>query len=410
MLRDFCRIVSNDDDFVGLRFVDGRPEVIFPRGFRLATNDKDVRQDIIRLLSAIQRFTNRHEGDRTTTLEGETNLEFPIQSYQYVIYDFLQNGYYTEREVRYIESQRGKINWKRTIQMEQPQLDGDNIVYLNFVVKTNRINSDNLLTRIHEYCVYESFQKMGWLYVASDVLPMKPRLPLNKELFLATLAKELGRTFNDNKKRLFRSMINIINEATEQTNDDSVSSFGVHRFEYIWEAMIDYAFGENNREQYYPKAHWHIISHDGIRSESSELRPDTIMKLDGKIFILDAKYYKFGVTGLPSHLPNTDSIQKQITYGDYIAEKGFAPRNEIFNAFLMPFCKPANEEFPFKFVSVGIADWRQYSPGTENYNYILGILVDTKYLVTTYSRHNAEEIERLSVFIEESLRRYRQAL
>ena len=134
------------------------------------------------------------------------------------------------------------------------------------------------------------------------------------------------------------------------------------------------------------------------------------MKLDGKIFILDAKYYKFGVTGLPSHLPNTDSIQKQITYGDYIAEKGFAPRNEIFNAFLMPFCKPANEEFPFKFVSVGIADWRQYSPGTENYNYILGILVDTKYLVTTYSRHNAEEIERLSVFIEESLRRYRQAL
>ena len=76
----------------------------------------------------------------------------------------------------------------------------------------------------------------------------------------------------------------------------------------------------------------------------------------------------------------------------------------------MPFCKPANEELPFKFVSVGIADWRQYNPGTENYNYILGILVDTKYLVTTYSRHNAEEIERLSLFIEESLERYRLAL
>lgn len=68
MLRELCRIVANDDDFVGLRFVEGRPEVIFPRGFSLATNDKEVRQDIIRLLSAIQRFTNRHEGDRTTTL------------------------------------------------------------------------------------------------------------------------------------------------------------------------------------------------------------------------------------------------------------------------------------------------------------------------------------------------------
>ena len=75
----------------------------------------------------------------------------------------------------------------------------------------------------------------------------------------------------------------------------------------------------------------------------------------------------------------------------------------------MPFCKSANDEFPYKFVSVGIADWRPYNPETENYNYILGILVDTKYLVTTYSRHNAEEIERLSGFIEESLERYKLA-
>ncbi len=409
MLRELCRIVSSDEDFVGLRFIDGHPEVVFPRGYNLATDDKEVRHDIIRLLSAIQRFGNRHEGDRNKNFEGEENLEFPIQSYQFIIFDFLQNGYYTEREVQYIESQRGKINWKRTIQMEQPHLDEENIVYLDFVVKTNRINSDNLLTRIHEYCVYESFQKMGWLYVASEALPMKPRLPLNRDLFLSTLTRELGQTFNDNKKQLFRSMINVIEEAAEQAYDDSVTTFGVHRFEYIWEAMIDYVFGENNREQYYPKAHWHIISHNGLRTESSELRPDTIMRLNGKIYILDAKYYKFGVTGLPMHLPNTDSIQKQITYGDYIAEQGFAQRDDIYNAFLMPFCSSPEEELPYRFVSVGIADWRQYGPRTENYNYILGILVDTKYLITTYSRHNAEEIERLSTFIENSLNCYRLA-
>lgn len=409
MLRELCRTVTNDDDFVGLHFVHGRPEVVFPRGFRLAENDGDVRRDIIYLLSAIQRFGDRREGDRNTSPDLETDLEFPLQSYQYVIYDFLKNGYYTEREVRYIGSQRGKINWKRTIQRERPHLDGENVVYLDFVVKTNRINSDNLLTRIHEYCVYESFQKLGWLYVDSEALPMKPRLPLNKPLFLSALDKELGQTFHDKKKRLFRCMINIIKEASEQANDDSAASFGVRRFEYIWEAMIDHVFGENNREQYYPKAHWHIIHHDGIRVESSELRPDTIMRSGEKIYILDAKYYKFGVTGLPAHLPNTDSIQKQITYGDYIAEKGFVRRNDIYNAFLMPYCKQAEEELPFKFVSVGIADWRRYDRETANYQYILGILVDTKYLITAYSAHNRVEIERLSRFIEGSLDRYRSA-
>lgn len=411
MLRGFCRIVADDDGFVGLHFVDGKPEVVFPRGFRLAEEDKAVRQDIIRLLAAIQCFGDRREGDRSTTGEKETCLDFPIRSYQYVIYDFLRNGYYAEREAKYIESQRGKINWKRTIQKEQPRLDGDNIVYLRFVVKTNRINSDNLLTRIHEYCVYESFLKMGWLYVAGDVLPMKPRIPLNRDLFLSTLAKESEQTFNDGKRRLFNCMMNIIREAAEESDDDSAAAFGVHRFEYVWEAMIDYVFGEGNREQYYPKAHWHIIAdRGGLRRESSGLRPDTIMRLDGKIYILDAKYYKYGVTGLPAHLPNTDSIQKQITYGDYIAERGYAPRNDIYNAFLMPYCKRPDDALPFKFVSVGIADWRSYDPGTENYNYILGILIDTKYLVTTYSRHNSIEIERLSAFIEDALARYCQTL
>ena len=40
---------------------------------------------------------------------------------------------------------------------------------------------------------------------------------------------------------------------------------------------------------------------------------------------------------IPAHLPTTDSIQRQITYGDYIAEKGFAPKEIIFNDFIMPY-------------------------------------------------------------------------
>lgn len=407
MLKEICKLVANDDDFVGLHFIGNKPEVVFPRGYAISSDDDAVRCDILSLLSAIQQFSGQYKGNKNTLTNGDNSLDFPLLSYQYIILDYLQNGYYTEKEVRYIEAPKGKINWKRTIQIEKPHLDGDNIVYLNFMVKTNRIKSDHLLTLIHEYCVYESFRKLGWLYVTGSVLPQKPRLPLNKTLFLSVLSSELSQTFNDNKKRLLRSMINIIAEVSESSDDNTKAAFGVYRFEYVWEAMVDYVFGESNREQYYPKAHWYIVTQNGFKVESSELRPDTIMKHNGKIYILDAKYYKYGVTRIPAHLPTTDSIQKQITYGDYIAEKEYAPKDKIFNAFIMPYSSLGADAIPYSFASVGLADWRSYVTSPSNYEFVLGILMDTKHLIASYVRHNIDEIERLSQFIEDSLNRYK---
>lgn len=130
------------------------------------------------------------------------------------------------------------------------------------------------------------------------------------------------------------------------------------------------------------------------------------MKYGGKFFILDAKYYKFGITGLSTHLPATSSIQKQITYGEYIAAKHFAESNDIYNAFVMPYSAGENDE-PLKFVSVGTADWIEYSAETENYKYVLGILLDTKHIIQTYTRHNAREILKMSQLIVNAISEYR---
>ena len=42
-----------------------------------------------------------------------------------------------------------------------------------------------------------------------------------------------------------------------------------------------------------------------------------------------------------------------------------------------------------------------------NYNYVLGILVDTRYLIEQNSKHNTTEIEILSDLIVSSLATYR---
>lgn len=406
MLREICSVSDReDDDFVGLRFTDGTPSVVFPRGFAIPDDDKQLRRDTLRLLSTIGKFGGRREGDRIRDAQEEVLLSFPILSYQYIIYDFLSRGYYSENEVRYVESTKGKINWKRTMQKEQAQLDAGNVVYLNFVVKTNHIQNDNLISKIHEYCVYDSFKKLGWLYVGTDLLPRKPSVRFNKRLFLSVLQHEMGNTFIEQKRRLFQSMINVLSWTPESGDDQSDASYGVNRFEHIWEGMIDYVFGDENRELYYPRARWKIIRGRGYEAESSELRPDTVVKLGDKVFILDAKYYKYGITFNPFHLPQTDSIQKQITYGEYVARKGFAERNNIYNAFIMPFNCGGDE--PFRFVSVGTADWKEYSEGSPNYEFVLGILLDTTYLLRSYAKHNMAEIEKVTTLIEQSLAEYR---
>ena len=405
MLNDFCVVSKSEyDDFVGLKFEEGRPKVTFPRGFRLSNDESQTRKDIVRLLAAIQRFSGRQEGSASSSLDGNVQLTFPILSYQYIIKDFLANGYYIERETQYIDGTRGKINWKRTVQKKQPVFNNGNLVYLDFVVKTNKVNSNNLLTRIHEYCVRESFEKLGWLYLTSETLPPKPKIRFNKRMFTSVLNDALNSTFNDHKRLLFTSMLNIVNSRQELVDSVDKEAYGVTRFEYIWEKMIDHVFGEDNKDKYFPHATWHIVSGNSV--VSSALEPDTIMLHEDKVYILDAKYYKYGITRNPMHLPASSSIEKQIVYGEYVEANLGISRDKIYNAFVMPY-DSGPEGDPYRFVSVGTADWKTYGIDRANYDYVLGILLDTRYLMDQHSKHNESEIEKLSDLIVSSLTAYR---
>lgn len=406
MRNGYC-ITSEEsaDNFVGIRFRDGVPEVVFPHGFALSADEKECRKDVFRLLAVLKRFTDRTEGSTNSTRKS-TLSQLPITSYQYIIQDFLLHGYYTETEVRYVQSVKGKINWKRTIQQERAQLDDGNIVYLNFQIKTNQIKENNLITQIHKYCVYQSFYRFGWLYLSTSYLPTEPSIRVNKKLFINCLSQALSNTFNDSKRKLFQSMINVLQDINEEVDLKNIS-FGVNRFDGIWERLIDHVFGESDKNKYFPHATWHIIKNGKI-DQSSALEPDTIMKYQGKIYVLDAKYYQYGITGNPGDLPNTSSIQKQITYGKHIAETiQEVDTGNVYNAFIMPF-KAAGDE-KTQFVSVGTADWEQYTPNTPNYAYVLGLLLDTKWLLSEYSRHNETEIENMASLIEKSLSYYRAA-
>lgn len=206
---------------------------------------------------------------------------------------------------------------------------------------------------------------------------------------------------NDKNRILFRHMLAIIDFEGDR-NSDKTYRYGTYRFEYVWEKMIDKVFGIENKADYFPKTSWWI---DKTKHENASLEPDTIMISGTNVYILDAKYYKYGVTGNTRDLPESTSINKQITYGEYVAtEKKFKKKHgdnmRVYNAFLMPFDSlkrkcPDNSQM----LKIGeaISNWKDNS---EEYQKIQGILIDVKSLMSINVRQEMNEIEKLAKLIE----------
>lgn len=393
-IRDKCRVNTNRDadTFVGLVCDEGDISIHFPLGFHVSNDEKTLRRDIMLLLSTIGNTIGHKESTYNKLSQNSVSVGFPIQAYLSVIYDYMERGYYIEREVEYINSKKGKINWARTIKNVKPVIQDEEVYYLNFITRRNKINENNLITLIHEYCVYESFLKIGWLFTGA--LPQLPRIKRNDKLFLAILKEKLTHTYNDKNKNLFKNMILIIKTFSDE-NAPLSYKYGTYRFEYVWEAMIDRVYGIEGKDAYFPKTTWKV----GSRTyNNASLEPDSIMIRGDSIYVLDAKYYKYGATRWLGDLPESTSINKQITYGEFVAmNKGEG--NTVYNAFIMPFDSEDErwESGPILSIGEATGDWR---PNDKLYERIQGILVDVKYLMQISVREDMTEINKLADCIE----------
>lgn len=396
-----CKVNTNIDTdvFVGIHKEGDKYQITFPLGFHISDSEKELRKDILLLFSVLSRYTDRRESEIRTGFISEDNTDVPVPSYLYMIKDFFERGYYKERDNYYTTSKKGKINWNKTIKTQKPMIQDDEVFYLDYVIKKNALNENELITLVHKYCVYESFDKFGWLF--TSFMPIKPKTSLTKRMMISVVNNKLQNTYNDRNKQLFKHMLAILKSQGDEASSEF--RYGTYRFEYVWENMIDHTFGIEEKSDYFPKTSWHINGKG--KHDNACLEPDSIMISGGKIYVLDAKYYKYGWSGNPGHLPESTSINKQITYGEYIAEtEKFEQNNkktEVYNAFIMPF-DSMGEKFKTDdmalFIGTANSEWKKNDKKYEN---VLGILLDTKYLMSLDSRLDENEIMRLARLIEE---------
>lgn len=368
------------NSFVGIKANGNLMEVFYPESLQLSSDEFKKRNEIILLIKSISLAKTKYGESHQIYEAKNVGNTFTVDAYMWILNDYLLNGQYVNVEKEYVNHGRGKINWKRTLK-QTPIFNQGNIIYKNFITEIKH-QQDSLMTEVYKYCVRVASSAIGWLI--GVIYDEEESVPYNKKIYESAIRKELEKTFNDDKRKRLNIMLSIVSEISSEEDFSSVFSYGVKGYNYVYEQMVDKMFG-NVREirEYYPNGEWNLKCFEKIFS-SSNLRPDTVINVKEGIYILDAKFYRFGTTMVRKDLPNTTSIQKQITYGEFIS-KVYNP-SKVVNTFIMPYNKnnnPFDIQCNMAFMGNATATWKKQD---NIYESVFVVLLDTNFLLNNWSK------------------------
>lgn len=401
--------VDKSNGFVGIKIDEGIVKVFVPRVFR---EDEDWKKDIRLFLKSIE-IAKTKNTENINKGSNNTDNAWPIDSYLWLINDYLENGFYYNREKKISRSNSGKIEWKRTLQQVPIYSDG-NIIY-DQLITSKMTPANDMITHIYKLCLRQSIDKIGWLFNYNFHIQIDQIVSI-KEMIMR-VRKELNETFDDIKRIRFNHMLNILTTTEGDNMLSSHYSYGITNYYYVFETMVDMLFDGitgDEKKKYDPNGYWQLNGQN--RFLASRLRPDTILKRNDKTYILDAKMYQYGATHDRSKLPETQSLQKQITYGDFVSNN-LRDKN-IRNAFILPYNKCLksfiNDPGAIKYndsnlVYFGYAyvDWRD-DEDFQDYDNIYAFGIDFNYLLNNYKNPDYEIINQFCKVIEKNIKSYKE--
>ena len=395
--------VEKANDFIGFNIDKSGVTVYAPQSFR---KEDKYKSDLVALLKSIS-LAKTKEIEKNKKGSDKSDSIWPVESYLWIVRDYLENGFYYNREKTYSNSNSGKIDWKKTLK-QVPIFSNGNIIY-DKLVTSRMAASNDLVAEIYKLCLKHSVSKIGWLYNFDFHIEAQQFVSVTE--MVSIIKKELDNTFDDIRRMRFNHMLKILNTSEGTKVSSNTYTYGIENYYYVFETMVDMLFDgldEKKKGQYNPNGYWQL-NNQGEKKASS-LRPDTILKRDGKTYILDSKMYQFGVTHKIEDLPETQSLQKQITYGDYVSK--IDKTDKVRNAFILPYDK--KKEFDdnidvvryrdgdLAYVGEAHVDWRNDKSKTD-YDNIYAYLIDFNYLLRNYKRVDYQMIDELCQSIEEKI-------
>lgn len=376
--------------FVGLD-ADGA-SFVFPCRYLPADADiKTMQTEARRLTALIKRVQKEY------LYGGSASESFQFYSMTWLVRDFIDNGYYSERERVVRKGTRGRVDWKRTIKDGDILFDGGNIVYKEFFSVGHERAQGSVIAQIYKFCLSFSADKVGFLYGVTAT---------EKSVFNSSAAgymcfvlqRELGVTFNSYKKILLSHMLTVLKGMLGKMRAVSLA-VSDKEFEYAFEHLVLNVFGTEDVLEHYTRCSYEI---DGREYAASSMRPDAVMRAENEkpdFYVVDAKYYNYGYTGRKSDLPQSSAVVKQIAYNAYLGSKcgDNGETREFYSVFILPYAM--EDDRPVKYVGFARNSASDGAP-PDNTDKVAVCLVDLKTLADAYFGVGAATKETLRAMLE----------
>ena len=321
-LADYCKEYISGEHFVGIEFSEehNHPIIRLPLGFPSPRqlSSSQLRNGISLLIRVILRV-KKEINEQLEDKDGKDVVDYPFDAYRRMILDYVNHGFIREPERKESRTGNGRIDWAKTLRKSQPLWTEKGPVHLN-PIRVNTIYSHQELMEIQKYCLMLADLQVGWLFGRN--IPVKQQWSQAKLVWARNKVNSYKRqTYDGRISKVLRSMSVILshqmdlNESRKTEGNYKIALEGNSNVGRMWEIMIDGIFGSNEQWKYRPLAIWNF---DGeIRDASSSLELDSIRfdEMDQKMYctVIDAKYH--------TSFPSTSDINKQITYGEWVAKK-----------------------------------------------------------------------------------------
>lgn len=302
------------------------------------------------------------------------HLEYNLLSIVlFILYDFVDNGLYSNEKDMFILNGEGEIDWNRTIDNTYAFIKNGKPLYLDVYTKTSLNDELNYFRKLHMYVITQCskiLEKSGL-----DKLFSLPKFYFDIDEYyfndinvvLSNIEKELNVQFITRKQVVLQTMYTFLSKRESMTLGYGISIFGTCNFNLVWEKIckfvlddkLDYSLKnldidldssykiEKTLRNFIDKPLWipYIKEDNGdfIEHEADKtLIPDGINLFEHnnkKYFILfDAKYYNiiFDKNKICNY-PGVGDITKQylyeLSYKNFINDNNF---EVIKNLFVFP--------------------------------------------------------------------------
>ena len=323
------------NEYVGINLnKNNKLSILLPVGYNEPTeaekDKKQYKEDIKKLMKLLAKKTNI----QYKSID-DTEISFDLGSAIEILEDYLEYGLYKQIEIKSKLNQRGRINWKKTINSPQIYING-NITYNNIYVKNVDYIAEKEIQQIQEYCLSTISTIIGfvWNFTYTNI-PKK----FNNIEMIELLNEELKNTNQDKKINMLQHLLSFVKNTNFEKLKKGNICLKYKEFNYIWQELVNVlGLATSDKAQYNPKAKycfWKSNYEDKDIKVNPSI-PDTIVKdlkgYEEYVFILDAKYYKIG------NFPNEYDIFKQTRYGEYVENilQGKNEKRKIINAFILP--------------------------------------------------------------------------